>query len=166
MYILNSILDNIESTLYQGDRVVGPFYILDIQNIELATNHVTNIASILIDNAINIDKLFKKTECFDYEIWKHLTYTNQFINRSEKANENLLRFIWYLCYKLVYKETDLSRPIKIYIDDILKDDVKIHNKAYNMFLVHIYTRFDYYILDFSSCVGTIIKIKFKNNSSL
>lgn len=164
MYILNSILDNIGSTLYQGDRVVDPFYILDIQNIELATNHVTNIASILIDNAINIDKLFKKTECFDYEIWKHLTYTNQFINRSEKANENLLRFIWYLCYKLVYKETDLSRPIKIYIDDILKDDLK--NVMYNNLLVHIWHTMDYYILDFSSCVGTIIKIKFKNNSSL
>ena len=164
MYILHSILDDMESTLYQGDRAVDPFYILDIQNIELATNHVTNIASILIDNAINIDKLFKKTECFDYEIWKHLTYTNQFINRSEKANENLLRFIWYLCYKLVYKETDLSRPIKIYIDDILKDDLK--NVMYNNLLVHIYTRFDYYILDFSSCIGTLIKIKFKNNLKL
>ena len=164
MYILHSILDDMESTLYQGDRAVDPFYILDIQNIELAANHVTNIASILIDNAINIDKLFKKTECFDYEIWKHLTYTNQFINRSEKANENLLRFIWYLCYKLVYKETDLSRPIKIYIDDILKDDLK--NVMYNNLLVHIWHTMDYYILDFSSCIGTIIKIKFKNNSSL
>ena len=151
-----------ESTLYQGDRSVDPFYILDIQTIDTITT--PNVAE-FINLAIDTDKLIKETSSFDYTIWKHLTYTNQFINKSESTNENIIRFIWYLCYKLIYRDTPF-RPLKLYIDDILKDDVKTHNKAYNMFLVHIYARFDYYILDFNGCIGTMFKIAFKNNLSL
>ena len=160
MYILHSILDNMESTLYQGDRVVDPFYILDVQGIDSITT--PNVAE-FINLAIDTNKLIKETSSFDYEIWKHLTFTNQFINKAELTNEKIIRFIWYLCHKLIYHDTPF-RPLKLYINDILKDDAK--DKAYDMFFVHIYTRYDYYILDFNGCIGTMIKIKFKDNSRL
>ena len=156
MYILNSILDDMESTLYQGDRAVDPFYLLDVQGIEhiRLPNVITFVDSIIDDN-----KLKQETEGFDYEIWRHLTFTNQFINNPEELNEKILRFIWYLCHKLVYHDTPF-RPSKLYINDIIQND------AYGMIFMYIWHDNDYYVLEFDGCIGNLIKIKFKNNSKL
>ena len=156
MYILNSILDDMESTLYQGDRVVDPFYLLDVQAIEhiRLPNVITFVESIIDD-----DKLKQETTSFDYEIWRHLTFTNQFVNNSEELNEKILRFIWYLCNKLVYRESQF-RSSQLYINDI------IQNEAYGLIFMYIWHDNDYYVLEFDGCIGTLIKIKFKNNSKL
>lgn len=160
MYILNSILDDMESTLYQGDRAVDPFYLLDVQAIEhiRLPNVITFVESILDDN-----KLKQETTGFDYEIWRHLTFTNQFVNNSEELNEKVLRFIWYLCNKLVYRESPF-RPSKLYINDIIQND-KLDG-GYGLMFMYIWHGNDYYVLEFDGCIGTLIKIKFKNNSKL
>jgi hypothetical protein len=149
-----------ESTLYQGDRAVDPFYLLDVHAIEYIKlpNVITFVESIIDDN-----KLKQETTSFDYEIWRHLTFTNQFINKPEELNEKVLRFIWYLCNKLVYHESSF-RPLKLYINDIIKND-KL-NEAYGLILVYIWHNNDYYVLEFDGCIGTMIKINFKNNSRL
>ena len=156
MYIFNSILDDMESTLYQGDRVVDPFYLLDVQAIEhiRLPNVITFVESIIDDN-----KLKQETSGFDYEIWRHLTFTNQFVNNSEELNEKILRFIWYLCNKLVYRESQF-RSSQLHINDI------IQNEAYGLMFMYIWHDNDYYVLEFDGCIGTMIKIKFKNNSKL
>ena len=160
MYILNSILDDMESTLYQGDRVVDPFYLLDVQAIEhiRLPNVITFVESIIDDN-----KLKQDTTGFDYEIWRHLTFTNQFINNSEELNEKVLRFIWYLCHKLVYRDTPFKLS-KLYINDIIQND-KLDG-TYGLMFMYIWHDNDYYVLEFNGCIGTLIKIKFKNNSKL
>ena len=156
MYILNSILDDMESTISQGDLMVDPFYLLDVQGIEhiRLPNVITFVDSIIDDN-----KLKQETEGFDYEIWRHLTFTNQFINNPEELNEKIIRFIWYLCHKLIYHDTPF-RPSKLYINDIIQND------AYGLIFMYIWHDNDYYVLEFDGCIGTLIKIKFKNNSKL
>ena len=156
MYILNSILDDMESTISQGDLMVDPFYLLDVQAIEhiRLPNVITFVESIIDD-----DKLKQETTSFDYEIWRHLTFTNQFVNNSEELNEKILRFIWYLCNKLVYRESQF-RSSQLYINDI------IQNEAYGLIFMYIWHDNDYYVLEFDGCIGTLIKIKFKNNSKL
>lgn len=160
MYILNSILDDMESTLYQGDRAVDPFYLLDVQAIEhiRLPNVITFIESIIDDN-----KLKQETAGFDYEIWRHLTFTNQFVNNSEDLNEKILRFIWYLCNKLVYRDSPF-RNSKLYINDIIQND-KL-DVGYGLMFMYIWHDNDYYVLEFDGCIGTLVKIKFKNNSKL
>lgn len=163
MYILNSILD-MESTIYQGDREVDSFYLLEVQAIEhiRLPNVITFVESIIDDN-----KLKQETTGFDYEIWKHLTFTNQFVNNSKELNEKILRFIWYLCNKLVFRESPFRSNAKhLYINDIIKND-KL-DWGYELMFIYIWHNNDYYVLEFASpgCNGTLIKLKFKNNSRL
>ena len=149
-----------ESTLCQGDRVVDPFYLLDVHAIEhiRLPNVITFVESIIDDN-----KLKQETSSFDYEIWRHLTFTNQFINKPEELNETIVRFIWYLCHKLVYHESPF-RPSKLYINDIIQND-KLDD-GYGMMFVYIWHDNDYYVLEFDGCLGTMFKINFKDNSRL
>lgn len=164
MYILNSILSDMESTIYEGNLVVDPFYLLDIQAIEhiRLPNIITFVESIIDDN-----KLKQETTEFDYERWRHLTFTNQFVNNSEELNEKILRFIWYLCNKLVYSEASFgSFGSKLYIDDIIQND-KLDG-GYGMlfmYIWHSYTNNDF-ILEFDGSLGTMIKIKFNDNSKI
>lgn len=159
MYILNSILD-MESTLYQGDREFDSFYLLDVQVIEhiRLPNVITFVESIIDDN-----KLKQETVGFDYEIWEHLTFTNQFVNNPKELNEKILRFIWYLCNKLVYRESPFISK-QLYLNDIIKND-KLDG-GYGLMFMYIWHNNDYYVLEFNGCLGTLIKIKFKNNSRL
>jgi hypothetical protein len=153
-----------ESTIYDGNLVVDPFYLLDIQAIEhiRLPNIITFVESIIDDN-----KLKQETTEFDYERWRHLTFTNQFVNNSEELNEKILRFIWYLCNKLVYSEASFgSFGSKLYIDDIIQND-KLDG-GYGMlfmYIWHSYTNNDF-ILEFDGSLGSMIKIKFNDNSKI
>lgn len=160
MYILNSILSDMESTLYQGDIAVDPFYLLDVQAIEhiRLPNVITFVESIIDDN-----KLKQETTGFDYEICRHLTFTNQFVNNSEELNEKILRFIWYLCNKIIYRESSF-RPSKLYINDIIQND-KLDG-GYGLMFMYIWHNNGYYVLEFDGCIGTLIKIKFNDNSKI
>lgn len=117
MYILNSILSNIESTISQGDLMVDPFYILDIQKINIGDDvSFSQMFYYIIDN----DKLNKYTKDFNYSTWKHLA-SNKFINNPDDLNEKIIRFLWYICYNIVYRDTHYM-PKFISIADILKLD--------------------------------------------
>ena len=119
MYILNSILDNIESTISQGDLMVDPFYILDIQKINIGDDiSFSQMFYYIIDN----DKLNKYTKDFDYSNWKHLaSNSNKFIHNPDDFNEKIIRFLWYICYNIVYRDTQYM-PKFVSIANILKLD--------------------------------------------
>ena len=160
MYILNSILSDMESTIYDGDLMVDPFYVLDIQAIEhiRLPNIITFVESVIDDN-----KLKQETTGFDYEIWRHLTFTNQFVNNSEELNTKILRFIWYLCNKVVYRESPFKQS-KLHINDIIQND-KLDG-GYGLLFIYIWHSNDSFILEFDGSLGTMIKIKFNDNSNI
>lgn len=155
MYILNSILDNIESTISQGDLMVDPFYILDIQKINIGEDvSFSQMFYYIIDN----DKLNKYTKDFNYSNWKHLA-SNKFINNPDELNEKIIRFLWYICYNIVYRDAKYM-PKSISIADILKLD-SLFSKIY----IYIYKsniENNEYTLEFLYAGCTIASIIIKN----
>lgn len=168
MKLLNSILSNMEDTLFEGNVLIDPFYILDISSVEDINIHA--IESFIV-SIVDKEKLYEATTEFNYNIWKHLTYTNKFINVDKNLNKLILRFIWFLCYKLIYNDKRVFKPVraKLKFTEIVQNDLAMYDKLhidYDNLYVHIWNSNDYYTMEFTGITGTLVRIKFKNISKL
>lgn len=162
MKVLNSILSSMDDIIHEGNVLVDPFYNLDVKSIEQGES---NNILLFIKQNIDKDKLYECSNEFNYNNWKHLTYTNEFINNKDESNELILRFLWYLCNRLINK-TDKNNFSHLKID---YSNIKINDKLYinNNLYIFIQSNIHDYTLEFVCLLtGTLARIKFKDNSRL
>lgn len=161
MKVLNSILSSMDDIIHEGNVLVDPFYRLDVKSIKQGES---NNILLFIKQIIDKDKLYECSNEFNYNNWKHLTYTNEFINNTEESNELILRFLWYICNRLINKiDKNKFRPLKVdYSNIMINDKLYINTNLY----IFIQSNIHDYTLEFVCLTGTLARIKFKDNSRL
>lgn len=144
-----SILDDIETTINQGNEMVNPFNMLDVISIKF------DLGFIGVFDKIDLENLYNETIDFDIENYQYLI-SNVLIDEDNK--ENILRFTWWICRELIYGPEGKHN---INIIDLLKDQSK------NYYIkIFVYAMNDSYRIGINLPDQSSMIIKFKNNDTL
>lgn len=143
-----SILSDVDITIDNGDELVNPFNLLDVQSIKLDPSF-----NELFEN-IDLEKLYSETCDFDPTDWMDIFGV---VLIKEDLREALLRFAWWMCREIIFSP---SKTTRINISDLL-------NNSEDLLYINIYiyysdaNRFVFQLRD-----GAKMVVKFLNNSIL
>ena len=143
-----SILSDVDITIDNGDELVNPFNLLDVQSLKLDPSF-----NELFEN-IDLEKLYSETCDFDPTDWMDIFGV---VLIKEDLREALLRFAWWMCREIIFSP---SKTTRINISDLL-------NNSEDLLYINIYIyQSDIYQLLFQLKDGAKMVIKFTNNSVL
>ena len=143
-----SILSDVDITIDNGDELVNPFNLLDVQSIKLDPSF-----NELFEN-IDLEKLYSETCDFDPTDWMD---NFGVVLIKEDLREALLRFAWWMCREIIFSP---SKTTRINISDLL-------NNSEDLLYINICiyysdaNRFMFQLRD-----GAKMVVKFLNNSIL
>lgn len=151
------ILAGQDKILEEGDIVTDPFNVLDVKEVYIDKEFA------VLFNDIDYNKLVDCTANFNRIEWdqyiQYLKFPQFAMMYNEKEREVIVRFAWWLCHQVVYKQKD-QRIIQL--DSILSD-----NSLYNQLRLYIYTgnaNLDYHLRGaLTTEAGILILFKDKTN---
>lgn len=144
----SSILSDVDITIDNGDELINPFNLLDVQSIKLDPKFNALFES------IDLEKLYSETCDFDPTDWMDIFGV---VLIQEDLREVLLRFAWWMCREIIFSP---NKTTKINISDLL-------NNSEDLLYINIYIyHSDAYWFVFQLKDGSKMVVKFLNNSVL
>lgn len=139
--------------LKEGDAVTDPFNALNVKDI-----YIDKEFAVLLQH-IDYNKLIDNTANFSLLEWEQYMKYNYFLLYAHKDQEIITRFAWWLCYQILYVQTNNKY---IDISDILCDDY-----LNNQLRLYIYTsNVVEYTIAATSYEGSQIQIRFADKTNL
>ena len=147
------ILAGQDKVLEAGDNFTDPFNALDVKDICIDREFA------VLFNDIDYDKLIDYTANFNYVEWEQYMRYNYFMLYTQKDQEIITRFAWWLCHQVLYEQRNQK-----FID---LTNILYENSPHNQLRLYIYNSnamFDYNIAATLS-TGSQILILFKNKTN-
>jgi hypothetical protein len=139
--------------LKEGDVVTDPFNALNVKDI-----YIDKEFAVLLQH-IDYNKLLDNTANFSLLEWEQYMKYNYFLLYAPKDQEIIARFAWWLCYQVLYVQTNNKY---IDISDILCDEY-----LNNQLRLYIYTsNVVEYTIAASLPNGSQIQIRFTDKTNL
>lgn len=154
MLHFGSILSGQNKILEEGDILTDPFNALAVEDICIEKQFA------VLFNHIDYNKLVEYTANFNYIEWEQYMKYNYFMLYTQKDQEVIVRFAWWLCHQILYEQHNQK------IIDL--NDILFKNSPYNQLRLYIYTSNPKlgYSIAAELANGSQILILFKNETKL
>ena len=118
--LYNSILNDVEDSFNDGNILMDPFNLLDVQKIKFI-GHLSDVCS-----NIDMDNLYNETEDFDIDNWEYLL-DEKLVLVDDELKYILLRLAWWFCREILCTEID-SELVKVKFNININSIFPLHNK--------------------------------------